>query len=191
MNLHEQVSVLVRGISEKYVPEPSRNDILSDALTAIRRFSNSCRWKEFWRLKKLEEIREKSSSSPTSVDCESFFDSEVRTETKKEGLRTNLRAKEKIKRAPKGSEGLEAFLSAVQRVIIDQVFEKREMKDGGRKPNTHSENLKNCCKNLEGTKTVVIPTDKTNSFRCVDIRDYKDWAIKHLLKNGKDIPRSK
>ena len=101
--------MLVRGISEKYVPEPGRNDILSDALIAIRRFSNSCRWKEFWRLKKLEEIREKSNSSPKSVDCESFFDSEARIKAKKEGLGTNLRAKEKIKRAPKGSEDLEAF----------------------------------------------------------------------------------
>jgi hypothetical protein len=101
-----------------------------------------------------------------------------------------LRAKEKIKRAPKGSEDLEDFLSATQIVIIDQVFEKREGNDSG-KLNIHSENLKNCCKNLEGTKTVVIPTDKTNSFRCVDIRDYKDWAIKHLLKNGKEIPKSK
>jgi hypothetical protein len=48
----------------------------------------------------------------------------VRIEAKKEGLGTNLRAKENIKRAPKGSEDLEAFLSAVQRVVIDQVFEK-------------------------------------------------------------------
>ena len=103
------------------------------------------------------------------MDCESFFDSEVIIEAKREGLGSNLRAKEKIKRAPKGSENLEAFLSAVQRVIIDQVSEKREMKDGGRKPNSHSENLKNYCKNLRDTKTVVIPTDKTNLFQCIDI----------------------
>jgi hypothetical protein len=44
---------------------------------------------------------------------------------------------------------------------------------------------------LRDTKTVVIPTDKTNSFRCIYIRDYKDWAIKHLLKNGKEIPMRK
>ena len=79
--------MLVRRISEKYDPEPGRNDILSDVLIiAIRRFSNSCRWKEFWRLKKLEEIREKSNSIPKSVDCESFFDSEVRIEAKRERL---------------------------------------------------------------------------------------------------------
>jgi hypothetical protein len=75
MNLHEQVLVLVRGTSEKYVLEPSKNDILSDAIIAILRFSNSCtRWKEFWRLKKLEEIREKLNSSPKPVGGKGFFD---------------------------------------------------------------------------------------------------------------------
>ena len=46
-------------------------------------------------------------------------------------------------------------------------------------------------KNLKFTTTVVIPTDKTNSFKCIHIEDYKMWTIKHLLKNGKEIPRSK
>jgi hypothetical protein len=76
MNLHEQVSTLIRGTSEKYVPEPSKNDILSDVIIGLWRFSNSCRWKAFWILKKLEEARE-SSSSPKSVNCEGFFKSEV------------------------------------------------------------------------------------------------------------------
>jgi hypothetical protein len=187
MNLHEQVSVLVREISEKYVPEPSKDDILSDAIIGIRRFSNSCRWKEFWRLKKLEEIKEQSNSSPKSIDGEGFFDSEVGTEAKRVGLNSGLRAKEKIKRAPKGSEDLEAFLSAVQREIINRVFEKRNEYS----PNRKSENLTNACKNLQDTTTVAIPTDKTNSFKCIHIQDYKDWTIKHLLKNGKVIPRSK
>jgi hypothetical protein len=68
-----------------------------------RRFSNSCRWKEFWRLKKLEETRE-SNLSPKSVNCESFFNSDVIGETKREGLNLGLKAEEKIKRAPKASE---------------------------------------------------------------------------------------
>jgi hypothetical protein len=186
MNLHEQVSVLVRGTSEKYIPEPSRNDILSDAIIGIRRFSNSCRWKEFWRLKKLEDVREQSNSSPKSVDGEGFFDSKVRIEAKRVGLNLNLRAKEKLKRAPKGSEDLEAFLSAVQQEIIDRVFDKGNVYS----PNLKLEVLKNVCKNLQDTKTVAIPTDKTDSFECIDIRVYKDWATKHLLKNGKEILRS-
>ena len=53
------------------------------------------------------------------------------------------------------------------------------------------EELKIVNKNLKLTSTVVVPTDNTNSFKCVHIEDYKIWAIKHLLKNGKVIPRSK
>jgi hypothetical protein len=75
-----------RGTSEKYVPEPGKNDILSDdVIIGLQRFSNSCRWKEFWRLKKLEEARD-SNSSPKSVDCEGFFESELVGETKRDGL---------------------------------------------------------------------------------------------------------
>jgi hypothetical protein len=33
--------------------------------------------------------------------------------------------------------------------------------------------------------------DKTTSFKCIVIQDYKNWAIKRLLKSRKDIPRSK
>jgi hypothetical protein len=54
------------------------------------------------------------------VNGEGFFDSEMKVEVKKEGLNSRLRAKEKMKRAPKGSEDLEAFLLAVQREIFDQ-----------------------------------------------------------------------
>jgi hypothetical protein len=35
-----------------------------------------------------------------------------------------MRAKEKIKRAPKGSEDLEAFLLVVQREVINHIFDK-------------------------------------------------------------------
>jgi hypothetical protein len=120
----------------------------------------SNRWKDFWRLKTLEEIREKSNSSPKSVDGEGFFESEMIVEAKKEGLRSGLRAKEKTKRAPKGSEDLKAFLTAVQREIVDRVFDK----GNSYKLNPKSEDLKNICKNLQDMRTVAIPMDKTNSF---------------------------
>jgi hypothetical protein len=46
---HEQVSILIRGSSEKCVPEPGKNDILWDEIIGLQRFSNSC-------LNKLEKI---------------------------------------------------------------------------------------------------------------------------------------
>ena len=89
MNLHEQVSTLVRATSEKYTPEPGKNDILSDAIIGLRRFSNSCRWKEFWRTKKLEKARE-SSLSPTATNGKGFFDDLIK-EPKRRGLNSNLK----------------------------------------------------------------------------------------------------
>jgi hypothetical protein len=144
MNLHEQVLVLVRGTSEKCVPEPGMNNFLSDAIIGLRRFSNSCRWKEFWRLKKLEEIRE-SDSSPKSVDSVGFFDSETIGEVKRQGLKTNLKAKDRANRVPKGSDDLEAFFSVVEKDIMDQIFQR----GNGYKPNLKSEEIKALNKKLE------------------------------------------
>jgi hypothetical protein len=110
--------VLVCETSEKYIPELGKNDALSDGIIGLQRFSNSCRWKAFWRLKKLEEARE-SDSSPKSVNYEGFFQSEVVGEAKRQGLNLNLKAKDRTNRALKGSEDLDAFLSAVEKAIMD------------------------------------------------------------------------
>jgi hypothetical protein len=58
---------------------------------------------KFWGLKKLEEARE-SNLSPKSVDCDGFFESEVIGEAKREGLNSDFKAKERTKRALKGSD---------------------------------------------------------------------------------------
>jgi hypothetical protein len=169
MNLYEQVLSLIHGTSEKYVPELGKNDILTDAIIGLWRFINYCRWKEFWRLKKLEEARE-ASSSPKSIDCEGFFKSERIVEAKKEGLNSNLKAKERTKRAPRGTEDLQAFLSAVEKQIMDKIFDK----GNGYRLNLKSEDVKMVNKNLRLMSTVVIPTDKTNSFRCIHLNDYEN-----------------
>jgi hypothetical protein len=53
-----------------------------------------------------------------------FFESELIGETKRDGLHLGLKAKEKIKRAPKDSKNLKAFLSVVEKEIIDCVNDK-------------------------------------------------------------------
>jgi hypothetical protein len=50
-----------------------------------------------------------------------FFESEMIEVTKREGLNSNLKAKDKTKQVPKGSNNLEAFLSAVEN-FMDQIF---------------------------------------------------------------------
>jgi hypothetical protein len=63
--------------------------------------------------------------------------------------------------------------------------------NGYKLANLKSEDIKAVNKNLKVLSTVVISMDKTNSFRCIHIDHYKNWMIKYLLKNGKEIPRSK
>jgi hypothetical protein len=46
-----------------------------------------------------------------------FFESEMIEVTKREGLNSNLKAKDKTKQVPKGSNNLEAFLLAVEKEI--------------------------------------------------------------------------
>jgi hypothetical protein len=107
-------------------------------------------------------------------------------ETKREGLNSGLKTKEKIKRAPKGSEDLKAFLLVVEKEIIDWIYDL----GNGYKPNLKLEEIKVVNQNLKFTSMAMIPTYKTNSFKCIHIDDYKDWAIKHLLKNVKEITRA-
>jgi hypothetical protein len=98
MNLHEQVSTpLIQGISEKDVPELGKDNILLNVIIRLQRFSNSCGWKECWRLKKLEGARE-SSLSPKSFNCKGFFESEAIVKAKRERLNLNLKAKKRTKR---------------------------------------------------------------------------------------------
>jgi hypothetical protein len=74
-------------------------------------------------------------------------------EAKREELSLNLKAKERTKRALKGSEDLEAFLSAMEKEIMDRISNK----ENGYKPNLKSEDLKVLNKNLKLMSTVVIP----------------------------------
>ena len=88
----------------------------------------------------------------------------------------------------RGSDELEAFLKDVERELISQVLDK------GRfifNETFKSKEVKEMRKNLDGKDFVVIPTDKTNSYRTVKTNDYKRWVIKHLEKSAAEIPRSK
>ena len=50
--------------SEKYVITPSRSIIQQDLLIGLKRFKNTCRWREFWMLKTDED----DDSTVCSID---------------------------------------------------------------------------------------------------------------------------
>eukprot|EP00957_Ditylum_brightwellii_P003495 264793-Ditylum_brightwellii.AAC.1 len=39
----------------------------------------------------------------------------------------------------------------------------------------------------ENEETVVVPLDKTNSYKVVLLEDYKKWVLKHLEENAAEI----
>jgi hypothetical protein len=64
MNLQiiETVQRLVCGTIGKFVPQPSKDDMLGDLLLGTRRFTNNIRWKEYWMLKKHRRRKNNSKT---------------------------------------------------------------------------------------------------------------------------------
>ena len=108
-NLSEEVLSLCNETSFKYVPEPSNDENLADLLVSLKRFKNSARWKEFWRNK------------TDSLDNE--LNSEHETTLAQTGLKTEPKAKNKLKQAPPGSPDLEQFLWNVDWTLLKQNLE--------------------------------------------------------------------
>ena len=58
-------------------------------------------------------------------------------------------------------------------------------------PSTTSVHVKDVLRDLKKSELVVVPTDKTNSFRTMDVERYKMEVIKHLSKSAIVIERAK
>jgi hypothetical protein len=56
-------------------------------------------------------------------------------------------------------------------------------------PSPRSKAVNGLLANLQGQDQVVVPTDKTNSFRLVDSKDYIRWVKTHLNASAKVISR--
>ena len=111
------VACLVGGTSEKFVPQPSKDDVLIDAMTALRGFKDSVRWREFHRLEKKErkkELNKMMGRDGGVTDEEISLESVVSESTDDEGYKTGLRPMKTRMTAPTGSDNLEAFLKQVE-----------------------------------------------------------------------------
>ena len=42
------------------MPEPTKDEIIADALLSLKAFKNNCRWKEFWREINQKQIEERT-----------------------------------------------------------------------------------------------------------------------------------
>ena len=114
---------------------------------------------------------------------ESSFEEEEE-EFDKEGLGTQLRPKSKG--AFRGSEELENLLSQLEREILSVGWDN-EMPRRCKKNWDMNETIRI----LEESDQVIVPTDKTNSFRCMDTKTYLTMVNGHLRCSSKENERDK
>ena len=100
--------------SEKYVIAPSRSSIQQDLLIGLKRFKNTCRWREFWILKTDDDDDSTVCSTDSNGKKIITTGDLLRSSKDKFSLSTNLKGK-RSKRAQKGTPELEAFLFQVDR----------------------------------------------------------------------------
>ena len=100
ISLEDEVLCLVGETSDKYVPQPSGDDIITDAVNGLRRFKDNVRWKDFHRqlqeekdrrmgLRKTKEEKGKEKDGDTTEDEQN----DIVEESKglNEGLGTGLK----------------------------------------------------------------------------------------------------
>jgi hypothetical protein len=72
-------------------------------------------------------------------------------------------------RAPKGSDGFEAFISDMEMTMKSLALEE----DNDYKPNTRVQEIKDIATQLSKNDCVIIPAYKTNSFTAMPMNEHK------------------
>mgnify|MGYP001787478984 FL=1 len=178
---------MVGGTSEKFVPEPTGEDILTDAINGLRRFKDTVRWKAFHKQLQEEKDKQNQTGNNSSNNNNNTQEDEQQQQPHNPGLNTNLKPTKINLSAPKADDETEQFLQLLEEEILREALDKVDTK--GTNPKSHK--IKTLQQKLRNkADQVVVPTDKTNSFRTVSKSNYSKWVISHLAKNAKEVPRS-
>ena len=185
----EEVLALCAETSEKYVPEPSKKEILSDILIMLKKFRNVARKREAKHLKmmaKIEQAKYEGSKGSESEVLDETKVKEIETEVFKfkSGLQTGLYAVFCNKEEKSGSIALENMLHRLEREILTELDERQEPNK-----NKRDERIQKIFEDLKFAEEVVVGTDKTNHVAIIRVEDYKRWIIEHLLKNANKVQR--
>jgi hypothetical protein len=105
------------------------------------------------------------------------------------GLGTGLKRENPKSKAPIGSPDLECFLKQLEEELLKQSVDKE--KSNNRAEHVNLAWVKDILKELKDSDLVAVPTDKTNSFRTMDIERYKMEVNKHLSERAIVIERAK
>jgi len=165
------------GISFKFVPEPSIDEIQRDVLVGLERFGNQVRSRAF----QVEQRRKNKGLPPPPPDPNKITDSEDK------GLGTNLHPTSgnvQDNNYLPVSDEVNAFLFDLQKELLDHLDKKR---DNDTRRTNHTERKINQFLNKlkERDDTVAVPTDKTNSIVLMDTEKYIKLVHGHLMKDAK------
>ena len=207
LSIMDEVLKALGGTSEKFVPQPTQSEVLSDAIRGLRRFKDAVRWKEFFRLQKQEErkkLYQKMGMPPPPLPTASededdddedednrstTTDSSELPNPPEDGLETGLRPIKVNLSAPKGTDRLEAFLKRVEEEVLNQAFNYNPTATTTNKIDHQVREIQQQIKAMKDT--VIIPTDKTNTFRPINLENYTDQVLNHLRKSARLIPRAR
>ena len=186
--LEREVRDKTREISDKYVANPSIDEILSDVIIGLKRFKRSIRLQ--W--KRLEEKRLMRGNDCEEESEESFEESEEEESINsdewsfdEDGLGTNLRPGigAGFDMGPRASREIENFLIEVESVMINHVLKCKE--DDKRKVNKTDRKIRCLMNRLKkDDSVVVVPTDNTNRYVLVKTEDHNRWMEKNLADEG-------
>jgi len=154
-------------------------DITTDLINGLCRFKDAVRWKVFFKL--LQEEKDKGSQSNGNI-ANNTHKEEQEQQPHNPGLKTNLKPTKINLSAPRADDETERFLLQLEEELLKQALNKIEAK--GR--NNKSHKIKSLQQKLRNhDNLVVVPTDKTNSFRTVSKSNYCKWVeglVKGLCK---------
>eukprot|EP00957_Ditylum_brightwellii_P094630 7207074-Ditylum_brightwellii.AAC.1 len=135
----------------------------------------SDKWREHWHNIRIKQLNSANLNAP-----------EHTLEKKDLSLNTGLK-QEKSSHGPIGSTQLENFLKDVERDLVRKEVIRN-------KPTEESETvddkmLRELFLDLEKNAIQsIVPTNKTNAHKVVDLKDYTKWFKDHLDENTKDDP---
>ena len=178
---------MTSGISEKFVSEPSKANALSDLIIGLKRYKNAIRWKKHFLPKNSETPDDPSETESDNSSVETT-NSSIHSAN---SLNTNLKPKNKSKNAPPGTPALEAFFKELEALLFNRLDRYYDEKTNEKAKTSTSSNINQLLGNLRKTSKVAVPTDKTNSFKIIEIEDYKSQVRQHLEKSAVEVPRGR
>eukprot|EP00957_Ditylum_brightwellii_P172689 13146156-Ditylum_brightwellii.AAC.2 len=98
-----------------YFPQPAKSQITENLFLALRKFKHSVQWKEYWKLKKVSEMKSTDKNDDATVVSESSQEST----SIYIGLGTNLKPVNPTRRALIGPGKLEMFLYQFESALLE------------------------------------------------------------------------